>query len=300
MWACACSAMASSSAGGMAWSAVPITAQDGMVCQAGTPEGWVSASEVRGRWVAASTRPGGGQAVGHAGWEYALLDVDVGRARGCAGIRLGGHVRGRQDARAGVGGDELADGLALGGREAVYVDQGLDLVVAGGGVGDDGAAIGVPDQDDGAGDGVEEVADEGGVIAEAEQRVGRHVDRVPVVLEQADDRVPAGAVRPRPVDEHDAGLESRRPWRSGRWRARRQPGRPGRAAPRRRWRGRRGGSFRTAWLAGISSVPPALVPGLQAVTRLVWPVQREFAASRMTSRTKPGWDSMATWLLSTS
>ena len=32
-------AMASSSAGGMAWSAVRITAQAGMVFQAGTPDG---------------------------------------------------------------------------------------------------------------------------------------------------------------------------------------------------------------------------------------------------------------------
>ena len=32
-----------------------MTAQDGIVCQAGTPEGWVSAREVRGRWVAASS-----------------------------------------------------------------------------------------------------------------------------------------------------------------------------------------------------------------------------------------------------
>jgi hypothetical protein len=39
----------------MAWSAVPITAQDGMVFHAGTPDFWVSAMDVRGRWVAAST-----------------------------------------------------------------------------------------------------------------------------------------------------------------------------------------------------------------------------------------------------
>src|SRR5258706_15426186 len=55
MWACACRAMESSSAGGMAWSAVPITAQDGIVFQAGTPDFWVSAMDVSGRWVAAST-----------------------------------------------------------------------------------------------------------------------------------------------------------------------------------------------------------------------------------------------------
>src|SRR6202012_5473993 len=43
MWACARLAMASCNAGGMAWSAVPTTAQDGMVFQAGTPVGLGSA-----------------------------------------------------------------------------------------------------------------------------------------------------------------------------------------------------------------------------------------------------------------
>src|SRR5436189_242213 len=123
MWACARRAMASSSAGGMAWSAVPITAQDGIVFQAGTPDFWVSARGVAGR-----------------------------------------------------------------------------------GVGDDGTAVGVPGQDDGAGKGVQEVAEEGGVISEAKQRVGRHVDRVPGVLEPAGDGVPAGTVGPGAMDQHDARL----------------------------------------------------------------------------------------------
>src|SRR6202050_1632816 len=54
MWACAFSAMASCNAGGMAWSAVPTTAQDGMVFQAGTPEGWVRALVAIGAWSAAA------------------------------------------------------------------------------------------------------------------------------------------------------------------------------------------------------------------------------------------------------
>src|SRR6266436_5429135 len=36
------------------------------------------------------------------------------------------------------------------------------------------------------------------------------------------------------------------------------------------------------------------------LTEPLSPVQMEFAAVRMTSRTKSGWDSMGTWLLSTS
>src|SRR5260370_35522632 len=56
-WACARLAMNSCSAGVMMWSAVPTTSQDGMVCQAGTPDWSVNVLVARGRWVAASTAP---------------------------------------------------------------------------------------------------------------------------------------------------------------------------------------------------------------------------------------------------
>src|SRR5229473_1600193 len=48
-------AMNSCSAGGMTWSAVPITSQDEIVCQAGTPEGADPALSAMGLWVAART-----------------------------------------------------------------------------------------------------------------------------------------------------------------------------------------------------------------------------------------------------
>jgi hypothetical protein len=54
--ACACRAMASCTAGRMTRSAVPATAQDGMVFQAGTPLFWLSAMVDSGSAVAASTR----------------------------------------------------------------------------------------------------------------------------------------------------------------------------------------------------------------------------------------------------
>ena len=41
----------------MTWSAVPITAQDGIVAQAGGPDLSASALVASGRWVAASTAP---------------------------------------------------------------------------------------------------------------------------------------------------------------------------------------------------------------------------------------------------
>src|SRR5271165_667776 len=48
-------AMLSCSASGITWSAVPMTAQDGMDFHAGVPEGSVSVLAASGRWVAAST-----------------------------------------------------------------------------------------------------------------------------------------------------------------------------------------------------------------------------------------------------
>ena len=44
---CAVSAMASCNASGMAWSAVPTTAHDGIVSHAGTPVGWVAVGQDR-------------------------------------------------------------------------------------------------------------------------------------------------------------------------------------------------------------------------------------------------------------
>src|ERR1700722_17089435 len=53
--ACAVWAIAMSSAGGMAWSAVPMAAQDGVDFQAGTPDFWLRAMVDSGSCVAAST-----------------------------------------------------------------------------------------------------------------------------------------------------------------------------------------------------------------------------------------------------
>src|ERR1017187_9661577 len=53
--ACARRAMNSCAAGGIAWSDVPITAQLGMLVQAGGPDTSASAEAAIGRWVAASS-----------------------------------------------------------------------------------------------------------------------------------------------------------------------------------------------------------------------------------------------------
>ena len=87
MWAPARLAMKVSSAGGITRSAVPITAHDGMVLQAGAPDGSVKALAARGRWVAAMTaawlraQPGG-----KAAGDHARLDVEIHVAGGRAGV----------------------------------------------------------------------------------------------------------------------------------------------------------------------------------------------------------------------
>src|SRR5260370_36210271 len=54
MWAWARLDINSSSAGGITWSAVPNSDQDGIVCQAGIPEGADPELNAAGRWVTAS------------------------------------------------------------------------------------------------------------------------------------------------------------------------------------------------------------------------------------------------------
>src|SRR5258708_39550739 len=58
VWACIRAAMKRSAAGGIAWSWLATRYQDGMVLQAGTPEGWLRVASAAGRWVAAITAAG--------------------------------------------------------------------------------------------------------------------------------------------------------------------------------------------------------------------------------------------------
>jgi hypothetical protein len=182
MWAPARWAMDCSKAGGMTLSAVPITAHDGMVFQAGVPEGSPSVLAASGRWVAAMIAAWrGGQAAGEAAGDQGRLDVGVDVAGRAAGVgHEVEHVGGvAAQARSGHRAEEPAEGLALVGDERVHEHQGLDLWVADGGVGDDRPAVGVPDQHDrvpGQGRVLgEEVVQVGGVLREAAQRVGRRV-----------------------------------------------------------------------------------------------------------------------------
>ena len=150
MWAPARLAMNVSSAGGMTWSPVPITAQDGMPFQAGGP-GRLGERAGRERPLAGCDDRGlaGGQAGSEASGNQIRLDVEVDVTRRCAGVGHGDeHLGGISQAGSGLRAGEAADGIALVGYEGIHVHQGLALGGADRGVGDDRPAVGVPDQND--------------------------------------------------------------------------------------------------------------------------------------------------------
>lgn len=92
----------------------------------------------------------GRQVLGEELPEVGGVDVGVGVCGGGAGEGTGGDVLQQVGGPAAEGGG-LGDGFALVGGIGGDVDQGLDRGVTGGGAGDDGAAVGVADEDDGPG-----------------------------------------------------------------------------------------------------------------------------------------------------
>lgn len=111
--------------------------------------------------------------------ELVLLDVQVGGG-GAVGLPVGDRVEGVRESGAGVLAGEFQGAFPGGRQEGRDVDQGFDVGVAGGGLGDDVAAVGVADEDLRALDVVEDRAQGGGVGGRAAQRVGRGDDRVSV------------------------------------------------------------------------------------------------------------------------
>jgi hypothetical protein len=105
--------------------------------------------------------------------------------------------------------------LALVAHPAVEVDEGLHLVVAGGGVRDDIAAVGVADEHDRTGQGPQEFGEVGPVASEIAKRVGESDGTESSTLQGADLGVEAGGVGPCTVDEDDRrSLSSHRRRRS--------------------------------------------------------------------------------------
>jgi hypothetical protein len=106
---------------------------------------------------------------------------------------------------------DLAQGFAFVGGEGGDEDQADHIGGAGGGVGDDRAAIGVPGQQHRAVDLAEQAGGVGGIGGHAAQRVGRGDDGVALLLQPLDDAVPAGRIGERAVHQHDRRLHASLP-----------------------------------------------------------------------------------------
>ena len=114
-----------------------------------------------------------------------------------------------------VGGEGLGEGAAgehrrelerrfpVVGREPGDVHETDHGVVAGRGLGDHDATVGVADEHDRRAEPADHVAHVGGVTRDAAQGVGRRHDREAAGLQLFDDRAPAGGLRERAVDEDD-------------------------------------------------------------------------------------------------
>lgn len=127
-------------------------------------------------------------------------------------VRIDGHLRTVRDGGRdrlvrpwGLGG-QFTHRLTLRGDEAGDVDQGPDVGVRGGGVGDHRAAVGVADQHQGAVDRGQVAGDVGRVAGEAPQGVGDGAYRIAVLAQPLYHRGPAGGIRPRSMDEDDGRL----------------------------------------------------------------------------------------------
>src|SRR5712691_9471471 len=150
---------------------------------------------------------GVGGTVGAEGFpEDGGVDVGVG-AGGAVGLRERPEDEvGRSEHAARELRQDPAGGFAGIGGEGGDVNQGFDVGVAGGSVGDDLSAVGVPDQDDGSGDGGQDAGDVGGVGGDAAQRVRRGQHGVAALFQPCDDPAPAGGVGEGAVDQDDGGL----------------------------------------------------------------------------------------------
>jgi hypothetical protein len=180
-----------------------VPARDGLPCRrAGGRAG--GAGRERALRCRQNGRFAAGAIVGDGVSEDVRLDVEVGVCSERHGVEDLGAVAGER--RAGLGGDELQQALALVGCEGVDIDKRLDVGRASGGVGDDGPTVGVPDKDDRAGDGAQEAGEVRRVAREPAQRVGRDVDGVAVALEAPDDLAPLEVSAEAPCTSTTVGL----------------------------------------------------------------------------------------------
>ena len=184
MWACGRRAMNHWVAGGIAWSFVETRYHD-----EGRLPGRVAGGLGEGRNGERSLlgphegRRRERKVAGERVVESTVLDVEI-RAFTTAGQWVLTRVeRVGSDHGAGVLGDEALQRLAGVGHERGDVDQRLDVGVAGRGVGDDRATVGVSDEDDRPADAVQDAGEVRGVRRQAAQRVGRRDDGVAALLQ---------------------------------------------------------------------------------------------------------------------
>jgi hypothetical protein len=128
------------------------------------PRGWLPLP-LQGRWVAAITAAvSGSTSAANVSGEQLAIQVQV---RALGAVRVGewhwSERRRHQTVPEDLGLEELLDALSFVGHPPSDEDQRLHLLVAGGGVGDDRAAVGVADQDHRTGDGPQQGRQGGGV-----------------------------------------------------------------------------------------------------------------------------------------
>jgi hypothetical protein len=111
----------------MTESRVPTRYPDGIVRQAGTPEGWFPALRARGRWVAYSSDAVLRGTPASVVRTTSPLEVEIDVALRCSRVRHEVEHRRRIDRQGRVGSDKRQDRFPLVRREGVDVYQGLDV-----------------------------------------------------------------------------------------------------------------------------------------------------------------------------
>jgi hypothetical protein len=196
---------------------VATTAQDGSVFQAGGPFGSENANWATGRCEALHDqscllRQIAGEDLMH----FRRVDHEFHRGLVALAGRILERHQGRAQDRVLRGGGDVAQDLALVRGKGRDEDEPDNVLGVSGGVGDDRAAVGVPDEEHRAGDLADPTGGVGGVVGDAPQRIGRGDDRDTRRLQPFDDPAPTRAIGKRTVHEHNReGSSARGGGRSG-------------------------------------------------------------------------------------
>ena len=174
MTAPARSAMKRSPLGPIVTSLGEIRAQEGSVFQPTGPDGSPKPAAEPGRCETAMIAAcSAGRSAQKTSWNFGRVDVELDPwLLAFAGWILGGPQGRSELAVRGLLGEGL-QGFAFVGDEGADVDQTDDVLGLRRGVGDDHAAVGVPDQQHRTRDLVDDAGDVGGITGDTAQRIGR-------------------------------------------------------------------------------------------------------------------------------